>query len=194
MAGIFHAHFTNAIPGGLPWQKKPTATTTDNNSQVEATNTVQMAEDPQPRSEESFQQEIKKLRQENAKFRTERNELREDAEKYRQQQDAEKNELQRAQSASAKYQLELARAQALAKSGISEENADLLGGDPEKFEANAQRIGQLQEAATKRGAPPSDMPVEDLKSGASDAIAKADVSYPASWPVHSPFAGTQRTK
>ncbi|WP_306592890.1 hypothetical protein, partial [Corynebacterium striatum] len=77
---------------------------------------------------------------------------------------------------------------ALAKYGISEDNADLLGDDPEKFDANAQRLGELQAQAAKRTAPPSDYPVEDLKPGASDKPGTPDYSYPSSWPVNGPFA------
>lgn len=146
------------------------------------------------RSAESYQQELEKLRKENAKYRTERNEFRADAEKYREIQDAEKTELQRAQEAleaerakATQYQVELARSQALSKYGIAAENADLLGADPEKFDENAKRLGELQAQAAKRSAPPSDYPMEDMKSGASSREGAPDHSFPSSWPVNGRF-------
>ncbi len=84
--------------------------------------------------------------------------------------------------------MQLARTQALAKYGISEDNADLLGDDPEKFDANAQRLGELQAQAAKRTAPPSDYPMEDLKPGASDKQSAPDFAYSSKWAVKGPFA------
>ena len=146
------------------------------------------------RTTESYQQELEKLRKENAKYRTERNEYRADAEKFREMQDAEKTELQRTQEAleaernkATQFQVELARSKALSKDGISEDNADLLGSDPEKFDDNAKRLGELQAQAAKRAAPPSDYPVENLKPGASSKEEATDYSFPDAWPVHGKF-------
>lgn len=175
--------------------EEATATETTNQVEVEATSQSQVDGDVTPRSTESYEQEIEKLRRENAKYRTERNEYRDDAEAFRKIQEAEKTELQRTQEAleaerakARQFQVELARSQALAKYGISEDNADLLGSDPERFDANAKRLGQLQEQAAKKSAPPSEYPVEDLKPGASDVPVKPDFSVPSSWPVTGPFA------
>lgn len=143
------------------------------------------------RTTESYQQELEKLRKENAKYRTERNEYRADAEKFREMQDAEKTELQRAQEAleaernkATEFQVELARSKALFKYGISEDNADLLGLNPETFDDNAKRLAELQAQAAKRAAPPSDYPVENLKPGASSKEEAPDYSFPDVWPVH----------
>jgi|GEM_PF-2540221 len=177
--------------------EETTATTDDQNAAEVATeDNAQEADNSKPeRSAESYQQELEKLRKESARYRTERNELRADAEKYREIQDAEKTELQRAQEAleaertkSNQYQVELARSKALSKYGISEENADLLGSDPEKFDDNAKRLGELQAQAAKRATPPSDYPVENLKPGASSREDAPDYSFPASWPVNGKFA------
>ena len=174
-----------------------TATTEPTATEVAEQPNAQEADghQPQERTAESYQHELEKLRKENARYRTERNEFRADAEKYREIQEAEKTDLQRAQEAleaeratARQYQVQLARAQALAKYGISEDNADLLGDDPEKFDANAQRLGELQAQAAKRAAPPSDYPVENLKPGASDKQAAPDFSYPSNWAVTGPFA------
>lgn len=177
--------------------EEATATTDDTATEVAEQPNAQEAEanPSQERTAESYQRELEKLRKENAKYRTERNDFRADAEKYREIQDAEKTELQRTQEAleaeranSKQYQVQLARTQALAKYGISEDNADLLGDDPEKFDANAQRLGELQAQAARRTAPPSDYPVEDLKPGASDRQSAPDFAYPSNWAVKGPFA------
>ena len=177
--------------------EETTATTDDQNAAEVATeDKAQEADNSKTeRSAESYQQELEKLRKESARYRTERNELRADAEKYREIQDAEKTELQRAQEAleaertkANQFQVELARSKALSKYGISEENADLLGSDPEKFDDNAKRLGELQAQAAKRATPPSDYPVENLKPGASSREDAPDYSFPASWPVNGKFA------
>lgn len=146
------------------------------------------------RTTESYQQEPEKLRKENAKYRTERNEYRADAEKFREMQDTEKTELQRAQEAleaernkATPSQVELARSKALSKYGISEDNADLLGSDPRKFDDNAKRLAELQAQAAKRAAPPSDYPVDEMKPGAASKQDAPDYSFPDAWPVHGKF-------
>lgn len=177
-----------------------TATNTTNNTGGEVEQPAQAA-DTAPAQEkpdmsiEDYKAALAKANAEAAKYRVERNEFRDDAQKFREIQEAEKTDLQRAEEAlaaaraeSQKYQVELARSQALAKYGISEDNADLLGADPEKFEANAARIGALQAEAAKKAAPPSDYPIEDMKPGASTQQDTPDLSYPAHWPVSGPFA------
>lgn len=174
-----------------------TTATTDDQNAAEVANDAEAQEatgSKSERSAESYQQELEKLRKESARYRTERNELRADAEKYREIQDAEKTELQRVQEAleaerakATQYQVELARSQALSKYGIAAENADLLGADPEKFDDNAKRLGELQAQAAKRAAPPSDYPIEDLKPGASSREDVPDFSFPSSWPVTGRF-------
>lgn len=146
---------------------------------------------------DDYKAALAEVRAEAAASRVELKELRTIAEKYKEIQDAEKTELQRAQEAleaertrATQLDVELKRAQALAKYGISEDNADLLGNDPEKFEANAQRIGALQAEAAKKSAPPSDYPVEDLKPGASSSQPVNDFGYPSNWPVKGQFSHT----
>lgn len=144
---------------------------------------------------EDLEAALREARKEAAKYRTERNEYRSDAEKFREQQEAEKTELQRAQEAQAKLEAELSSARVVnqrltivSKYGIAEDNIDLLGNDPEKFEANAERIAALQEADARRAGPPSEIPVESLRPGASSPKDTPDYSYPSSWPVTGPFA------
>lgn len=134
------------------------------------------------------------VRAEAAASRVELKELRPIANKYKEIQDAEKTELQRAQEAleaertrATQLDVELKLAQALAKYGITEDNADLLGTDPEKFEANAKRLGELQAEAARKAAPPTDYPVEDLKPGASGREPVKDFTYPSNWPVKGQF-------
>lgn len=174
--------------------------TTDTEGGVAAQPATQeeAADTPKPDAEmslEDYKQALANANKEAARYRVERNELRGDAQKYRELQEAEKTELQRTQEAletarneAQQAQVELARAQALAKYGIAEDNADLLGSDPEKFEQNAQRLGQLQAQAAKRSAPPSDYPVEKLVPGASSPKETPDTAFPSSWPVTGPFA------
>ncbi|MDK8497569.1 hypothetical protein QP916_02670 [Corynebacterium accolens] len=177
--------------------EETTATNDEQNAAevAEAQPTQEEGDAKSERSAESYQQEIEKVRKESARYRTERNELRADAEKYREIQEAEKTELQRAQEAleaertkAHQFQVELARSKALSKYGISEENADLLGADPDKFDDNAKRLGELQAQAAKRAAPPTDYPVEDMKPGASSKEDTPDYSFPAGWPVNGKFA------
>lgn len=184
-------------PGGYATAEETTATNDGHNDAAEVAqqDPAQEEENSKPeRTTESYQQELEKLRNENAKYRIERNEYRADAEKFREMQDAEKTELQRAQEAleaernkATQFQVELARSKALPKYGISEENADLLGSDPEKFDDNAKRLGELQAQAAKRAAPPSDYPVENLKPGASSKEDVTDYSFPDALPVHGKF-------
>lgn len=150
----------------------------------------------EPRSEESFLKEIADLRREAAKYRSERNALRDDAEKWHEHEEAQKTDLQKAeeQLASSKQresqlEAELKRMRVLAEFGISEENADLLGDDPEKFESNAQKLAKIQEEAAKKAAPPTEKPVAELKklNEEEDPQAK-DFGFPSSWPVSGPFA------
>lgn len=178
------------------------ADTTTDAQEAQVTNTNTDAQEaPETGSEskemtvEDYKTALTKANQEAAKYRTQRNEYRSDAEKYREIQEAKKSELQKTQEAleaarveASAAKVELARAQALAKYGIAEDNADLLGTDPDKFEVNAQRIGALQEEAAKRSAPPSKTRVENLKPGDSDPKNTPDMSYPSNWAITDPFA------
>lgn len=174
-----------------------TDTTHEQGSEVHAPAQEAAATNPEKPelTPEALQHELRKAREEAARYRVERNEYRTDAEKFREQQEAEKSELQRAQEAQAeleqKYQTlnaENQRLKIVARFGISEDNIDLLGSDPEKFEANAERIAALQVESARRSGPPSDVPVEDLRPGASVPEAGPDYAFPADWPVNGPFA------
>lgn len=147
-------------------------------------------------SPEDLKAALAKANAEAARYRVERNELRSDAEKYREIKESEKTELQRTQEAleaanaqARKLETDLRRSQVLSQYGISEDNADLLGQDPEKFEANAQKLASLQEEAAKKAAPPSDVPVESLRPGAGIGTPPDhDFGFPSNWPVSGPFA------
>lgn len=148
-------------------------------------------------SVDEMKKELEAARKEAAKYRVERNEYRTDAEKFREQQEAEKSDLQRIQERAAELEQTVAKTEAenqrlriVSRYGIAEENISLLGDDPEKFESNAQRLADLQEATARRSGPPSDVPVEDLRPGASSPEQGPDLSFPASWPVNGPFANT----
>lgn len=175
------------------------ATTTEATGDAGAPqNTQEVAAHEKPEMTiDDYKDALARVRAEAAASRVELKELRPIAEKYKEIQDAEKTELQRAQEAleaersrAGQFEVQLKRAQALAKYGISEDNADLLGSDPEKFEANAQRIGALQAEAAKKSAPPSDYPVEDLRPGASSSQPVKDFDYPSNWPVKGQFSRT----
>ncbi|AZA12974.1 hypothetical protein ACFPVT_02635 [Corynebacterium choanae] len=64
---------------------------------------------------------------------------------------------------------ELKLAHVLRAYGITDENADLFGDDPERFEERAEKIAVLQAAHTEQegGKPPREIPVADMKPGAS---------------------------
>lgn len=180
-------HTTQEVDGG-----EDTPRTEDNTPQPEAKSQAS----GEPRSEESYMKEIADLRREAAKYRSERNALRDDAEKWHEHEEAQKTDLQKAeeQLASSKQresqlEAELKRMKVLSEFGISEENADLLGDDPEKFESNAQKLAKIQEEAAKKAAPPSEQPVAELKklNEEEDPQAK-DFGFPSSWPVSGPFA------
>lgn len=175
------------------------ATTTEGTGDARAPqNAQEVAANEKPEMTiDDYKDALAKVRAEAAASRVELKELRPIAEKFKEIQEAEKTELQRAQEAleaerarAGQFEIQLKRAQALAKYGISEDNADLLGSDPEKFEANAQRIGALQVEAAKKSAPPSDYPVEDLKPGASTSQPEKDFIYPSNWPVKGQFSNT----
>ncbi|WP_374064927.1 hypothetical protein ABMV07_04295 [Corynebacterium belfantii] len=143
---------------------------------------------------EDYQLALRKANAEAAKYRTQRNELRADAEKYRELQEAEKTELQKlteaketsdARAAEAERQLKLVNV--LREYGISDDNIDLLGDAPEKFDERAQRLQALQAEAARRSGPPSEVPIVGLKPGASDPKQEPDNSYPTSWPVVGQF-------
>lgn len=130
--------------------------------------------------------ELKAARSEAAKYRTERNALKADAEAYRKIQEDNKTDLQKAQealqaaeSSNKELSAQLARMTTAAKFGISEDNLELLGSDPERFEELAGRIADLQKQAMRQV--PSDYPVESLVSGASGKAAKPEAAYPSSW-------------
>lgn len=173
---------------------------TEHDDQAQAPNQDQAQEDVQaqeaPSGEELTREQLEaaleKARREAAKYRVERNELRGDAEKFRELKEAEKSDLQKAEEALQASNGELAvlkaqnaRLEAAARYGIAAENIDLLGGDPENFEANAKRLSELQAAAVNR--PPSNRPVEGLRPGASPKEDAPDYDYPPSWEVTGPY-------
>ena len=176
----------------------PATTTEDTGDAGAPQNTQEVAAHEKPEMTiDDYKAALAEVRAEAAASRVELKELRPIAEKYKEIQDAEKTELQRAQEAleaertrATQLDVELKRAQALAKYGITEDNADLLGSDPEKFEANAKRLGELQAEAARKSAPPSDYPVEDLKPGASGREPVKDFTYPSNWPVKGQFSHT----
>ncbi|AKK11693.1 hypothetical protein [Corynebacterium uterequi] len=144
---------------------------------------------------EDYKAELAKVRKEAAKYRTERNELRGDAEKYRQAREDEKTDLEKTVEKLAASEARIKALEAdkqrllvVSRFGIAEDNLDLLGDDPEKFEANAEKIAALQQAQAKRHGPPSEVPLESLHSGASDGPEDKDDSFPEDWPVNGPFA------
>lgn len=176
-----------------------TATDTTHEQGSEVHPVAQEAADNTPEkqdlSPEKLQQELRKAREEAARYRVERNELRGAAEKWNEHEEAQKSELQRAQEAAAELEAKYAataaenqRLKVIARFGISEDNIDLLGSDPEKFEANAERLAALQAESARRSGPPSKAPVEDLRPGASDRDPAPDHSFPSDWPVTGPFA------
>lgn len=147
---------------------------------------------------EDYKSALTKANAEAAKYRSQRNEYREDAEKFRAIQESEKTDLQKAQDAQqaaetrckeAERQLKLV--QVLLQYGISDENQDLLGEDPSKFEARAEQLQKLQAEAARRSAPPSNIPVEQLKPGASEKQGEPDTSYPSSWVVNGQFSNNK---
>ncbi|GAB3946767.1 hypothetical protein [Corynebacterium tapiri] len=183
-----------------------TATNTNNQDEVanqdntttsddKATNTNDNTGAGAEMSREDLEKALAKARKEAARYRTERNDLRGDAEKYREAKEAEKSELEKAQEANARLQRDYEamqaqnkRLQVVSRFGITEDNIDLLGNDPEKFEANAERIAALQKAEARRPGPPSDYPREYLKPGSSEPENTPDYNYLAAWPVTGPFA------
>lgn len=169
-----------------------TDSTVQQGSEVDAQQAQEAADNQNPDKTslegEDLQAALRKAREEAARYRVERNEFREDAEKFREQQEAEKSELQKAQEAAAeheamiaKLQADNARLQVVTRFGIAEENIDLLGSDPEKFESNAQRIAALQEADAKRDGPPLEVPLADMKPGSSQPADAPDNSFPQEW-------------
>lgn len=176
-----------------------TQTPTTDTSDVtvgETTSTTPEEGAGEKRTPDSYQAEIAKLRKENAKYRTERNKFKADAEAFREIKESEKTELERAQDELAKARervaaldAQLQRSRVLTKFGIAEENADLLGNDPERFEENAQRLADLQTEAARKAAPPSEVPISDLsKTNAPTQQVKSDYAFPDTWPVTGPFA------
>lgn len=137
---------------------------------------------------EDYQKALHEANKEAAKYRTQRNELRADAEKYREIKESEMTELEKATKAreeaeakAAAAERELKLVSVLREYGISDENVDLLGDDPDKFEERAGRLQELQKAAARRAGPPSDYPIEGLKPGASSPKEPVDDSYPDGW-------------
>ncbi|WP_257183421.1 hypothetical protein [Corynebacterium cystitidis] len=180
-----------------------TATTPE--TQVAENTTTPVGQEPAEQSQdpkesemtvEDYKDALEKVRAEAAKYRVERNELRADAQAYREMKENEKTELQKAQEAleaerarAQGFEVQLQRAKVLAQYGIAEDNADLLGDDPEKFEANAQKLAAIQKEAAQKASPPSQTPVENLTPGAGvNPPNQPDVGFPTSWPVSGPYA------
>lgn len=178
-----------------------TTPTSEEGEKVETTSEGQAPaevspEQKQDMSTEDYKAALAKANAEAAKYRVERNELRGDAQAYREMKESEKTELQRTQEAleterarAKEFEVKLQRSQVLSQYGISEDDADLLGSDPEKFESNAQRIQAIAQDAAKRVAPPSDLPVESLTPGTGGSSQVApDFGFPDTWPITGPFA------
>lgn len=173
----------------------------DTGSAPETTQEVNTVGKEQPESTdkpemtvEDYQKALHQANREAAKYRAQRNELREDAQKYRELKESEMTELEKltkakedAEAKVAAMEHDLKLVQVLREYGISDENVDLLGDDPAKFEQRASKLQVLQEKAARRLGPPSDYPVENLKPGASSTPEVADDSYPASWRVVGQF-------
>lgn len=154
------------------------------------------AEHKSEMSVEDYRAALAKAREEAARYRVEQNALRQDAEAYREIKESEMTDLQKAQDAleearagQKQAETELQRARVLSQYGIAEGNADLLGSDPEAFEANAKRLAEIQAEAARKAAPPSETPVEGLVLGSGvPEPDRPDYAFPADWPINGPYA------
>lgn len=158
---------------------------------------VEPVEEPKAeRSPEDWQEEVRKLRKENASWRTKYREAEPIIAEHQAREEANKTELQKAQEALAKRdqdftdlqtrnnRLELANIH-----HIPADDIDLIGsGTREEMEARAARLGALYTASAARPTPPpTDRPVEGLRPGATPEPPKpVDNSYPANWGFQPP--------
>lgn len=113
------------------------------------------------------------------------------AEAARAAEEANKTEMQKLQEAAVERESKVNQLEAentrlrLAQVyGLAEEDLGLLGtGSSEDMEANAKRLQELHAAAAKATPPPSNRPVDSMKSGTSQSKTTDSVAYPAHWTV-----------
>lgn len=158
------------------------------------TNHDPASEAPKERSRESYEKEIRSLREESSNYRRQRNELRADAEKWREQQEAEKSELQKAQERAEQLEaekqqviLENKRLQLGAEYGLAAEDMELLGEarGEEGMQKLAEHLAAVRKAAAVEAvAPPSNTPYENLAPGSRvSGDGPAPSAFPDDWPV-----------